>query len=46
METAEMRFLLPVTGYRMMDRKSNEDITEKMGITGSLSVIKCINRIE
>jgi hypothetical protein len=31
-ETEEMRFLRAVIGHRMMDRKSNEDIKEELGV--------------
>jgi hypothetical protein len=31
MQTAEMRFLRAVTGYRMTDHKRNEDIREEIG---------------
>jgi hypothetical protein len=34
METAEMRFVREIVGYRMTDVKRDEDIREKLGIRG------------
>jgi hypothetical protein len=34
METAKIRFLRAIVGYRMTDHKCNEGIIEEMGITG------------
>lgn len=33
METAEMRFLRPVAGYRVQDRNRNEDIRDGLRMT-------------
>jgi hypothetical protein len=33
METAEMRFVITVTGCRSKDHKRDEDITEELGLT-------------
>jgi hypothetical protein len=33
METAEMSFLRPVAGYRIIDHKHNENIREEFEIT-------------
>jgi hypothetical protein len=40
METAEIRFLIAIAGYRMMDHKRNGVITEGLGITNINTVIK------
>jgi len=40
METAEMRFVITVTGYRRKDHKRDEDIREELGITGISTIMK------
>jgi hypothetical protein len=40
METAKMRFVREIVGYRMTDDKRDEDIREELGITGISMVIR------
>jgi hypothetical protein len=42
METAEMRFVITVAGYRIMDHKRDEYIREELGITGMKNYDKYI----